>query len=94
MEVLLLEPCSVGQLSERLFVEQSLLSHHLRVLREAGLVKGDRQGKSVIYRATESTLVPGKLNAINLGCCQLHFEPGQRQRFNSRTASQAEGGPE
>lgn len=43
-------PASVGDLVEALDVEQSALSHHLRHLRDARLVVGDRDGRRVIYR--------------------------------------------
>ena len=41
----------VGELATTLDVPQNLLSSHLAVLAAAGLVKGDRQGRSVRYRA-------------------------------------------
>jgi ArsR family transcriptional regulator len=78
MEFLMDEPSHVGRLAEILDVEQSLLSHHLKVLREAGLVVADREGKAVLYRVAPTTKVEGLRSAINLGCCQLHFHPGQR----------------
>jgi ArsR family transcriptional regulator len=78
MESLMDEPSHVGRLAELLDVEQSLLSHHLKVLREAGLVVADREGKAVLYRAAPEAQVPKLRNAINLGCCQLHFEPGPK----------------
>ena len=78
MEFLMDEPCHVGRLAETLNVEQSLLSHHLKVLREAGLVVADREGKAILYRVAPEAEVSGTRKAINLGCCQLHFEPGQR----------------
>lgn len=43
-------PAHVSALKEELGVEQSALSHHLRHLREARLVVGERQGKRVEYR--------------------------------------------
>lgn len=43
-------PANVGTLCEELGVEQSGLSHHLRHLRSARLVVGERQGKQVTYR--------------------------------------------
>ena len=43
-------PANVGTLGAELGVEQSALSHHLRHLRRARLVVGDRQGKGVTYR--------------------------------------------
>ncbi len=43
-------PANVGTLREELDVEQSALSHHLRHLRAARLVVGERDGKRVTYR--------------------------------------------
>lgn len=43
-------PANVGTLCSELGVEQSALSHHLRHLRRARLVDGDREGKHVTYR--------------------------------------------
>ncbi len=43
-------PADVGTMRLELGVEQSALSHHLRHLREARLVVGERQGKRVEYR--------------------------------------------
>ena len=65
-------PRHVGELNELVRVEQSLLSHHLRVLREAGLVEGERDGKAVLYRLAPDISRDG--NSINLGCCRLSFE--------------------
>ena len=46
-------PQSVGELRERVHMEQSALSHQLRVLRDARLVRGERQGKQVIYELVD-----------------------------------------
>jgi DNA-binding transcriptional ArsR family regulator len=42
-------PCSVGELAEAVEMEQSAVSHQLRLLRNLGLVTGERRGRSVIY---------------------------------------------
>jgi len=42
-------PKHVGEMNETLGLEQSLLSHHLKILREAGLVTSKRDGKAVLY---------------------------------------------
>ena len=42
-------PISVGDITERLDLSVTLVSHHLRLLRGARLVKGDRQGKQIFY---------------------------------------------
>ena len=39
----------VHELCELLGVEQSLLSHHLKVLREVGIVRAVREGRAVRY---------------------------------------------
>jgi DNA-binding transcriptional ArsR family regulator len=39
----------VGALAERLKVTQSAVSQHLRILRQAGLVKGERRGAFMHY---------------------------------------------
>ena len=41
--------CSVGDLSTAVEMEQSAVSHQLRLLRAMGLVTGARSGRSVIY---------------------------------------------
>lgn len=74
MRVLIEAPCHVGTLQQRLDIEQSLLSHHLRILREAGLVRSERDGKAVLYRVTPGTLVKTRGEAIDLGCCVLSFD--------------------
>jgi len=42
-------PCCVGDIAERLQLSQSLVSHHLRLLRGARLVRGERVAKQVFY---------------------------------------------
>jgi len=68
-------PLRVGVIGERLCVEQSLLSHHLRALRESGLVVAMRQGKGVVYRLADGVRPSKSREAIHLGCCRLTFEP-------------------
>lgn len=45
---------AVGEIAECLDLSQSLVSHHLRLLRGARLVKGVRQAKQVIYEIADS----------------------------------------
>lgn len=42
--------CSAGDLQERLGVEASLLSHHLRQLKQARLVRVEARGRQRWYR--------------------------------------------
>ncbi len=42
---------AAGEIASRLDIPASSLSFHLSHLREAGLVRDERQGRSIIYRA-------------------------------------------
>jgi ArsR family transcriptional regulator len=48
------ERLCVGDLAARCGAEQSAMSHQLRVLREAGLVRAERVGKHVHYRLADT----------------------------------------
>lgn len=67
-------PKHVSEINEPLGLEHPRLSHHLKVLREAGLVEAERDGKAVLYRLSPSVKVRRKREAIDLGCCLLSFE--------------------
>ncbi|ART67368.1 MULTISPECIES: ArsR/SmtB family transcription factor [Mycobacteriaceae] len=41
--------CSVSELADAIGLEQSLVSHQLRLLRNLGLVTGTRSGRSIVY---------------------------------------------
>lgn len=67
-------PKRVSDINEVLKIEQSLLSHHLKVLREKGFVISERRGKSVFYELAPEMLIDREFQAINLGCCLVTFE--------------------
>jgi DNA-binding transcriptional ArsR family regulator len=46
--------CPVGELAEAVGMEQSAVSHQLRILRHLGLVIGERRGRSVVYALHDS----------------------------------------
>jgi DNA-binding transcriptional ArsR family regulator len=46
-------PLAVSDIAERLDLSVSLVSHHLRLLKGARLVRGERQGKQVYYEADD-----------------------------------------
>jgi DNA-binding transcriptional ArsR family regulator len=50
----LAQPTSVGEIAARLALSSSLVSHHLRLLRAARIVKAERQGKQVFYTAADA----------------------------------------
>ena len=45
----LANPTSVGEIAEKLGLSSSLVSHHLRLLRGARLVRAERKGKQTFY---------------------------------------------
>ena len=47
-------PCSVGELAEAVGMEQSAVSHQLRLLRHLDLVVGERSGRHTIYALHDS----------------------------------------
>ena len=78
LESLMDKPKRVGELMDLLGVEQSLLSHHLALLREAGLVEGVRDGKAVLYQLAQGVESATTGKSLDLGCCQLSF-PTQKK---------------
>ena len=61
-------PRVVTQLAEALDLSQPLVSRHLKVLRERGLVRATRQGPSVEYRLADPRLI----QALDLLRAVLH----------------------
>ena len=47
-------PIAVGAIAEALALSSSLVSHHLRLLRAARIVKAERQGKQVFYTTADA----------------------------------------
>ena len=52
---------SVSDLMARLDLGQSLMSHHLRILRESGLVSDRREGRWILYSIAEPALAACRL---------------------------------
>ena len=49
MHLLSQNPSSVGRIAHTLYMGQSNVSHQLRILKQAHLVKSNREGQSMIY---------------------------------------------
>lgn len=74
LKILMEGPKHVGEINAVLQLEQSLLSHHLKILREEGLVSASRDGKAVLYHFVPTIRQNDSGRAIDLGCCLLSFE--------------------
>jgi ArsR family transcriptional regulator len=72
---------SVGDIALALEAELANVSHHLGVLRHAGLVEDRRDGKYILYSLHASVFQPGagrKPSAmLDLGCCRLDLGPAK-----------------
>lgn len=62
---------SVNEIVEQLDVAQPTVSHHLKILKKAGLVQSQRRGKQILYTLNQAALAKG--------CCQVakDFAPNQ-----------------
>lgn len=55
-------PRNVSELTEMLGVSQPTVSHHLKVLRDRGLVRAEREGTSIYYSLSDRRII----EALNL----------------------------
>lgn len=63
------EGLAIGDLGDRTGVTGSTLTHHLKILTAAGLVKQERQGRSTICAAVAYTEVEALANFLLTECC-------------------------
>ena len=68
---------NVSELSALLAAGLANVSHHLKVLRAAGLVCDSKQGKFVVYSLSPRVFRPkgpsDAADALDLGCCRLEL---------------------
>jgi ArsR family transcriptional regulator len=73
VETLVDGPATVTEINASLGVEATLLSHHLKALREANLVTRTRQGRYARYALAPALSARHDGRSIDLGCCTLSF---------------------
>ncbi|NJM55740.1 MAG: winged helix-turn-helix transcriptional regulator [Verrucomicrobiae bacterium] len=75
VQTLLRETLSVSELGERLGMPQYNVSKHLAILREAGIVVTERDGKTVQCSVAPGFRAQIKRNdcRLDLGCCAFDF---------------------
>ena len=64
-------PKSVSELAELVGAAVVNVSHHLGVLRHAGLVRNERKGRCIVYSLSPDVRQPDE--HLNLGCCRLEL---------------------
>ncbi len=67
---------NVSDLADELGEEIVKVSHHLGVLRHAGVVQAEKQGRFVVYRLHPDVVVAGDAanRRIDFGCCCVDLE--------------------
>ena len=70
------EPLGVCEIARRLKISQYNVSKHLRILREAGLLEMEPQGKQRLHvvTATLKNQLPANKNVLELGCCCFRLD--------------------
>jgi DNA-binding transcriptional ArsR family regulator len=70
-------PRNVTEIAERLKSTVVNTSHHLGVLRHAGLVHNEKQGRFVVYSLAPQFFQPegkaGETEHLDLGCCRIEM---------------------
>ncbi len=52
-------PMNVGEISERFKISRPGVSHHLKVLKDAGIVRSEKNGQEIYYRLDRDVIVAG-----------------------------------
>ena len=76
LRLLFKEPLSVTEISERLHASQYNISKHLRIMREAGLLVTEKQGKQRLYTVAGNlkSQLAANNNILDLGCCTFRLD--------------------
>src|SRR5262249_12886652 len=76
LRLLFAKPLSVNEISERLQVSQYNVSKHLRIMREAGLLKVEKHGKQRLYSVGDElkARAAANNNVLDLGCCTFRLD--------------------
>ncbi len=76
-------PRNVGEIAGLVGAEVVNVSHHLGVLRHAGVVLDEKQGRFVVYRLHPDVFHPAggapAAEHLDLGCCRLEIPPPSRK---------------
>src|SRR4051794_34534430 len=67
-------PKSVGQLSRELDNRIANVSHHLGLLKDAGVVVARKQGRFVIYELSAAVRGVGDASSLDFGCCRVDLD--------------------
>lgn len=87
VQLLRIEPKSVGDICRTLRSPIANVSHHLRMLKEAGIVSAVKRGRFVIYRLNHVVAAAeAGTHVLDFGCCRVEFAES-RVRGGARAKS-------
>jgi DNA-binding transcriptional ArsR family regulator len=69
-------PQNVSEIAARTKQKLANVSHHLKTLREGGIVESQREGKFIRYSLIAGAYVEapsGKVDHLDIGCCRLEI---------------------
>ena len=70
----LAEECSVQTLLDETGLEKTLLSKHLKVLRDSGILHSQRHGRNVKYSLNDKICHEKLKNTLSLHCCNVELK--------------------
>jgi DNA-binding transcriptional ArsR family regulator len=76
IQVLRAGPRNVSEIADRTKQKLANVSHHLKALREGGIVESKRDGRYIAYRLLPGAYIEeskGKVDHLDIGCCRLEI---------------------
>ena len=87
------QPMDVGAISTALGVSPYNVSKHLRVLREAGLLEVEKEGRLRRYALPDAIKREAAAgHVLDLGCCSFQFDEEAKPSSTGRASSGSKGG--
>ncbi len=80
-------PRSVAELEEDLGISQPTLSQQITQLREAGIITGQRQARSVTYRIRDQRIMP-LVHALRMAFAELNDLRMEQRRAAAQTSAE------
>lgn len=74
LRVLMSGKCTVQEIGRKVKIEKTLLSKHLKALREVGLVFALREGRQLIYQINPRVRGSRTKYSLKLHCCEIRLK--------------------
>jgi ArsR family transcriptional regulator len=70
------EQMNVGDLASKFRLSRPTISHHLKILKDAGVVQSEKRGQETYYRVNRDALILGLQQIVDtLKQCWINTEP-------------------